>query len=175
MASYENTIVLTGNATRDPELRYTNSGIPVANFGLAVNRRWRNSQTNEWEEETSFIDVKVWKQVAENVAESVGKGDRVTVIGRMDQETWDDKETGEPRSKIVVVADEVCVSLRWATAQITKNPKGGQGGQSQGGGFGGGQQRGGGFGGGQSQGGGFGQQPQGGGFGGGFDPNEEPF
>ena len=162
MASYENTSVMTGNVTRDPEIRFTNSGVAVANFGLAVNRRWKN-QSGEWEEETSFIDVKVWKQVAENVGASVQKGDRVTVIGRVDQEKWDDKESGEPRSKLVVVADEVAVSLRWATVQIMKNPKGGQGGQSQGGGSG------------QQQS-GFGQQQGGGGFGGGgFDPNEEPF
>lgn len=168
MASYENTTTLTGNVTREPELRFTNSGIAICNFGLAVNRRWKG-QSGDWEEETSFFDVKVWKQVAENVAGSVQKGDRVTVIGRLDQEKWEDKETQQPRSKVVITADEVSVSLRWATVQIAKNPKGGGGG-NQGGGFGGQQQ--GGFGQ-QQQSGGFGQQQ--GGFGQGYGPDQEPF
>jgi len=173
MASYENTALLTGNVTRDPELRYTNSGVAVANFGLASNRRRKDKDGNWVEEDPSFFDVKVWKQVAENLAASVQKGDRVTLVGRMDQEKWEDKESGEPRSKVVFVADEVAVSLRFATVQITKNPKGEGGGGQQGGGFGGGQQGGqqqqqqqGGFGGGQRQ-----QQQQQGGFGG----SDEPF
>jgi single-strand DNA-binding protein len=74
-----NTVELIGNITRDPELRFTPSGAAVANFGLAVNRRWRNQQTNEWEEQVSFFDVTVWQQMAENVAESVTKGTRVAI------------------------------------------------------------------------------------------------
>ncbi len=70
----DNTVTITGNATREPELRFTPSGQAVASFGIAVNRRWQNRQTQEWEEATSFIDVTCWAQLAENVAESVGKG-----------------------------------------------------------------------------------------------------
>ena len=73
---------LVGNLTRAPELRFTPSGAAVANFGLAVNRRWRNQQTNEWEEQTSFFDVVCWRDLAENVAESLDRGTRVMVVGR---------------------------------------------------------------------------------------------
>ena len=78
-----NSVTLVGNCTRDPELRFTSSGQAVATFGLAVNRRWQNRQTNEWEEQVSFFDVTVWQQMAENVAESVTKGTRVVVTGTM--------------------------------------------------------------------------------------------
>ena len=76
-----NTVELVGNITRDPELRFTPSGAAVANFGLAVNRRWRNQQTNEWEEQISFFDIVCWRELAENVSESLTKGTRVMVIG----------------------------------------------------------------------------------------------
>jgi single-strand DNA-binding protein len=72
----DNTVTLVGNVTRDPEIRYTPSGQTVATFGLAVNRRWQNKATNEWEEQVSFFDVKCWAQMAENVAESVPRGTR---------------------------------------------------------------------------------------------------
>ena len=114
-----NTVELIGNITRDPELRFTPSGAAVANFGLAVNRRWRNQQTNEWEEQVSFFDVKCWAQMAENVAESVPRGTRVLVTGRLEQRSWE-TDNGEKRSKVEVVADEVAPSLRWATAQVQK-------------------------------------------------------
>ena len=118
----DNTVTLTGNATREPELRYTPSGQAVASFGLAVNRRWQNRQTQEWEEAVSFFDVTAWQQLAENCSESVGKGTRVTVTGRLDQRTWETPE-GEKRSKIEVVADDIAVSLRWATVDITRNER----------------------------------------------------
>ncbi|MCB1012539.1 MAG: single-stranded DNA-binding protein [Microthrixaceae bacterium] len=117
-----NTVELVGNLTRTPELRFTPSGAPVANFGLAVNRRWQNRQTNEWEEQTSFFDVVCWRDLAENVAESLDKGMRVMVVGRLDQRSWESKE-GEKRSKVEVVADEVGPSLRWATASVAKNER----------------------------------------------------
>lgn len=117
-----NTVELIGNLTRDPELRFTPSGAAVANFGLAVNRRWRNQQTNEWDEQVSFFDVVCWRELAENVAESLTKGSRVMVSGRLDQRSWETQE-GEKRSKIEVVADEVGPSLRWATAQVTRNER----------------------------------------------------
>jgi single-strand DNA-binding protein len=92
----------------------------LASFGLAVNRRWQNRQTQEWEEAVSFIDVTVWGQQAENVAQSLAKGSRVMVSGRFEQQSWEDKAGGGKRSKIVVIADEVAPSLRWATAAITR-------------------------------------------------------
>ena len=134
-----NTVNIVGNVTRDPELRFTPSGQAVANFGVAVNRRWQNRQTQEWGEAVSFFDVTCWGQLAENVAESVQKGTRVVVDGRLDQRSWE-TEQGDKRSKVEIVADEVAPSLRWATAQITKNERrdGGDGGNSFGGGGGGG-------------------------------------
>lgn len=114
-----NNVELVGNLTRDPELRFTPSGQQVAQFGLAVNRRWRNRQTDEWEEQVSFFDVVCWGDLAENVCESLTKGTRVMVTGRLDQRSWT-TEQGDKRSKVEVVADEVGPSLRWATAEVTK-------------------------------------------------------
>ena len=111
---------LVGNMTRDPELRFTPSGQATASFGLAVNRSWTDRATNERKEQTSFFDVVTWGTLAENVATSLNKGDRVVVAGRLDQRTWETPE-GERRSRVEVVADEVSPSLRWATAQVTKN------------------------------------------------------
>jgi len=125
-----NTVELIGNITRDPELRFTPSGAAVANFGLAVNRRWRNQQTNEWEEQVSFFDIVCWRELAENVSESLTKGSRVMVSGRLDQRSWE-TENGDKRSKVEVVADEIGSSLRWATAQVSRNERregGGSGG-----------------------------------------------
>ena len=115
-----NSVELVGNLARDPELRFTPSGQALASFGLAVNRRWQNRQTQEWEEAVSFVDVTVWGQQAENVAQSLAKGSRVMVSGRFEQQSWEDKAGGGKRSKIVVIADEVAPSLRWATAAITR-------------------------------------------------------
>ena len=130
----DNTVTLVGNVTRDPELRFTPSGQAVATFGLAVNRRWQNRQNNEWEEQTSFFDVKCWAQMAENVGESLHRGARVVVSGRLEQRSWE-TEQGDKRSKVEVVADEIAPSLRWATVEITKNERSqpGQGGGSGGG------------------------------------------
>src|SRR3954452_13033444 len=117
-----NNITVIGNCTRDPELRFTPSGMAVAAFGLAVNRRWQNRQTNEWEEAVSFFDVTCWQQLAENVSESVQKGTRVVVTGRLDQRSWETQD-GEKRSKVEIVADEVGPSLRYATAQVVRNER----------------------------------------------------
>lgn len=134
-----NHVSIVGNITRDPELRFTPSGQATASFGVAVNRRWQNRQSQEWEEATSFFDVVCWGQLAENAAQSLSKGTRVLVSGRLDQRSWETAER-EKRSKIEITADEVAPSLRWATVSITKNerrsPDGG--GQSYGGGGGGG-------------------------------------
>ncbi|MDQ6613984.1 MAG: single-stranded DNA-binding protein [Actinomycetota bacterium] len=125
-----NHVNVIGNLTRDPELRFTPTGMANASFGLAVNRKWQNRQTNEWEEATSFFDVICWSTLAENVAQSLTRGSRVVVSGRLDQRSWENQE-GEKRSKVEIVADEVAPSLRWATVKIEKNerrsPDGGAG------------------------------------------------
>jgi single-strand DNA-binding protein len=117
-----NNVALVGNITRDPELRFTPTGQATATFGLAVNRRWQNRQTQEWEEATSFFDVVCWREMAENAAESLSRGSRVLVTGRLEQRSWETAD-GDKRSKIEVVADEIGPSLRWATAQVTKNER----------------------------------------------------
>ncbi|MDQ6783263.1 MAG: single-stranded DNA-binding protein [Actinomycetota bacterium] len=117
-----NSVTLVGNLTRDPELRFTPSGQATTTFGLAVNRRWQNRQTQEWDEATSYFDIVCWAQMAENVAQSLSKGTRVVVDGRLDQRSWENAE-GDKRSKIEVTADEVAPSLRWATATVTKNER----------------------------------------------------
>ncbi|MGO8877394.1 MAG: single-stranded DNA-binding protein [Acidimicrobiales bacterium] len=121
-----NTIVLVGNVTRDPELRFTPSGQPTTTFGLAVNRRWQNRQTQEWEEATSFFDVVCWRELAENASESLRRGARVIVTGRLEQRSWETADN-EKRSKVEVVADELGPSLRWASAVVTKNERKGPG------------------------------------------------
>ena len=117
-----NHVSIVGNLTRDPELRFTPTGQATAGFGVAVNRRWQNRQTQEWEEATSFFDVVCWGQLAENAAQSLSKGSRVLVSGRLDQRSWETAER-ERRSKIEITADEIAPSLRWATTVITRNER----------------------------------------------------
>ncbi len=117
-----NSVTIVGNVTRDPELRYTASGQAMAKFGLAVNRRWQNRQTQEWEEATSFFDVVAWREMAENVSESVQKGSRVIVTGRLDQRSWETPD-GDRRSAVEITADEIGPSLRWATASVQRNER----------------------------------------------------
>ncbi|WP_446666601.1 single-stranded DNA-binding protein [Flexivirga sp. B27] len=157
MAAGDTPITVIGNLTQDPELRFTPSGAAVANFTVASTPRYMDRQTNEWKDgETLFMRCSVWREAAENVAETLTRGARVIVSGRLKSRSWEDKETGQKRSTMELEVDEVGPSLRYATAKVNKTQRGG--GQ---GGFGGGQQ-GGGFGG--QQGGQGGQQ---GGFGGG--------
>ena len=122
----DNTVTIVGNVTRDPEMRYTAGGAANTTFGVAVNRRWMNRQTNEWEERVSFFNVVCWREMAENVAESLGKGARVVVTGRLEQRSWE-TDNGEKRSVVEIAADEVGPSLRWATATISKNERKGGG------------------------------------------------
>ncbi len=117
-----NTITIIGNVTKDPELRFTASGQATASFGIAVNRRWQNRQTNDWEEQVSFFNVVTWREMAENVAESLHKGSRVIVTGRLEQRSWETPD-GDKRSVVDIVADEIGPSLRWATAQIVRNER----------------------------------------------------
>ncbi len=114
----DNTVSIVGNVTRQPDLRYVGNGQATCNFGVAVNRRWQNRQTSEWEEATSFFDVVCWQTLAENVSESIKKGARVVVTGRLEQRSYE--KDGNKRTVIEVVADEVAPSLRWATARVEK-------------------------------------------------------
>jgi len=123
--AFGNTCTIVGNATRDPELRFTPSGTPVCSFGLAWNRKYERDGAEV--AEVSFFDVTCWQSLAENVAESITKGARVIVSGRLEQRSWESPE-GEKRTKIEVIADEVAPSLRWASAQVNRNDhRGGDG------------------------------------------------
>ena len=126
--AFDNNVVIVGNVTRDPEVRFTQSGVAVASFGLAWNQR--SSQGGE--EKAHFFDVTCWRDLAENVADSIGKGDRVVVYGRLDYRSWEN-ENGEKRSAVQIVADEVSFSLRWATAEVTKTDRRADGGFGGGG------------------------------------------
>lgn len=99
-----NIVIIKGNTTRDPEMRYLPNGTPVCQFGVAVNRKWK-SESGELKEEVSFFDVEAWSRNAENVAQYFGKGSPIIVTGRLKQETWDDKQTGQKRSKIKIVME----------------------------------------------------------------------
>jgi single-strand DNA-binding protein len=142
----ETTITVIGNLTNDPELRFTPSGSAVANFTIASTPRTFDRQSNEWKDgETLFLRASVWREAAENVAESLTKGRRVIVNGRLKSRSYETKE-GEKRTVIELEVDEIGPSLRYANAKVNRTQRsGGQGGQ---GGFGGGNS-GGGFGGGQ--------------------------
>jgi single-strand DNA-binding protein len=143
----ETTITVIGNLTNDPELRFTPSGSAVANFTIASTPRTFDRQSNEWKDgETLFLRAAVWREAAENVAESLTKGMRVIVTGRLKSRSYETKE-GEKRTVIELEVDEIGPSLRYANAKVNRTQRsGGQGGQ---GGFGGGNS-GGGFGGGNS-------------------------
>src|SRR3990170_3978063 len=127
MAS-DNTVTLIGNITDDPELRFTPSGAAVANFTVASTPRTMNRQTNEWEDgEALFLRCSIWRQAAENVAESLQKGARVIVQGRLKARTWETRE-GEKRTSFELDVDEIGPSLRWATAKVTRASRSGGGG-----------------------------------------------
>jgi single-strand DNA-binding protein len=100
-----NKVILLGNLTRDPEVRYTPNGIAVASFAIAVNRKYK--QGEETKEEVSYIDIVVFGKQAESCGQYINKGDAVLIDGRLQQRRWDDKETGQKRSKIEVVAQAV--------------------------------------------------------------------
>lgn len=162
MAQGDVNITVVGNIVADPELRFTPSGAAVANFRIASTPRRYDSQSNQWVDgEAMFLQCNVWRQAAENVAETLTKGMRVIVTGRLRQRSYETRE-GEKRSVMEIEVDEVGPSLRYASAKVSRNPRGEGGGnfqQSQGGngGFGGQQQQGG-FGGFSGQQGGNAQQ-----------------
>ena len=117
-----NSTTITGNLTREPEIRYTKEGQATAQLGVAVNRRWQDRSTQEWQESTSFFDVVCWRDLAENVALSLSKGMRVVVTGRLEQRSWE-TEDGEHRSKVEITADEIGPSLRFATADVQRTER----------------------------------------------------
>jgi single-strand DNA-binding protein len=127
-----NNVTIVGNITRDPELRFTPSGQANARLGVAVNRKWQDRNSGEWQEATSFFDVICWRELAENVSESLKKGTRVIVTGRLEQRSWE--QDGNKRSVVEINADEVAPSLRWATAKVEKTERRSAGDQGGGGG-----------------------------------------
>ncbi|WP_341394037.1 single-stranded DNA-binding protein [Arthrobacter sp. G119Y2] len=188
----ETIITVVGNLTNDPELRFTPSGAAVANFTIASTPKVFDRQANEFKDgDTLFLRCAVWREAAENVAESLTKGTRVVAQGRLKPNNYETKE-GEKRTVMELEVDEIGPSLRWASAKVTRAQRG-NGGQQQSQSFGGQQQQGQQFGGGQPFGGsqqGFGQQNQqqgqpaqdpwggqqtAGGFGGQQNPNDPPF
>lgn len=133
-----NSVTIVGNVTRDPELRFTPSGQANARLGVAVNRRWQDRNSGEWQEATSYFDVICWRDLAENVSDSIKKGTRVLVTGRLEQRSWE--QDGNKRYAVEIIADEVGPSLRWATANVVKSERR-SGGDPGGGGGGGGSGR----------------------------------
>jgi len=114
-----NSVLIVGNITEDPQLRYTQQGQAMTRFSVAVNRRWQDRESGEWKEETSFFPCTVWRDQAENVAQTLRKGMRVIVAGRLQQRSWENQE-GESRSTVEIVVDECGPSLRWATAEVSR-------------------------------------------------------
>lgn len=150
MAQGDTYITVVGNLTADPELRFTPNGSAVANFTVASTPRVLDKATNEWKDgDALFMRCAVWRDAAENVAESLVRGSRVIVQGRLKQRSYETKE-GEKRTVVELDVDEVGPSLKYATAKVNKTSRGG-------GGFGGGQQGGGQQGGGQGS---YGAQPE---------------
>jgi single-strand DNA-binding protein len=128
MAAGDTVITIVGNLVDDPELRFTPSGAAVAKFRIASTPRFLDKQTNEWKDgESLFLTCNVWRQAAENVAESLQRGMRVIVQGRLKQRSYETKE-GEKRTVYEIEADEVGPSLRNATAKVAKTTRGGGGG-----------------------------------------------
>ncbi|MBK4145334.1 single-stranded DNA-binding protein [Corynebacterium macginleyi] len=132
MAQGDTNITVVGNIVADPELRFTPAGAAVANFRVASTPRRYNSQTNQWEDgEAMFLTCNVWRQAAENVAETLSKGMRIIVTGRLKQRSFQTRE-GENRTVFEIDVDEVGPSLKYATAQVNRNPR--EGGNFSGGG-----------------------------------------
>ncbi|MDZ4684109.1 MAG: single-stranded DNA-binding protein [Planctomycetaceae bacterium] len=126
MASF-NRVILMGNLTRDPQVRYTPGGTAVAELGLAVNRTWFDKQTNTRKEDVTFVDVTLWGRTAEIAGEYLGKGRQVLIEGRLQTDSWDDKETGQKRSKLKVV----CENMTMVGGRTEGGAPGGGGGGGQ--------------------------------------------
>ena len=129
-------ITVVGNLTAPPELRFTASGAPVANFTVASTPRTFDRQTNEWKDgEALFLSCSIWRDAAENVTESLDKGTRVIVQGKLKQRSYETRD-GEKRTSIELEVDEIGPSLRYATAQVTRAARGQQQSNSSGGSYG---------------------------------------
>ena len=120
----ENSVTLVGNLTDDPELRYTPNGAAVCKFRIAVNRRTPDGNGGWKDGEASYFSVNCWRGLAENVAETLTRGTRVVVSGRLQYRAWENQD-GDKRSAVEVEADEIGPSLKWATARIERNPRSG--------------------------------------------------
>lgn len=122
MAAALNTVTIVGNVVDDPELRFTPAGQALATFKVAVSRRIQN-QSGQWEDRTDgFFRCSCWRDMAENVAESLRKGTRVVVVGRLQQRSWEAQD-GSKRWEVEIQVDEVGPSLRWSTAQVQKTQR----------------------------------------------------
>ena len=106
MASF-NKVILVGNLTRDPEVKYTTGGTAIAEIGLAVNRTWFDQKSNERKEEVTFVDITLFGRQAEVAGEYLGKGRQVLIEGRLQMDSWDDKETGKKRTKLKIVGEQM--------------------------------------------------------------------
>eukprot|EP00475_Leptophrys_vorax_P033803 TRINITY_DN53749_c1_g1_i2.p2 TRINITY_DN53749_c1_g1~~TRINITY_DN53749_c1_g1_i2.p2 ORF type:complete len:135 (-),score=10.74 TRINITY_DN53749_c1_g1_i2:24-428(-) len=126
MASF-NKVILVGNLTRDPQVKYTTGGTAVTEIGLAVSRQWFDKQSNQRKEETTFVDVTLWGRTAEIAGEYLAKGRPVLIEGRLQLDSWDDRETGQKRSKLRVVGENM-------TMLGSRSDGGGGGGGAAGGG-----------------------------------------
>ena len=121
----DNAITIVGNLTDDPELRFTPNGVAVTSCRVAVNQRRFNRESNSWDDKLDgFFTCNVWREQAENVASSLTKGTRVVVIGRLKSRSYEDRE-GQTRWVTEIEADEISPSLRWASAKVERNPRGG--------------------------------------------------
>jgi single-strand DNA-binding protein len=120
----ENSVTLVGNLTDDPELRYTPNGAAVCKFRIAVNRRMPDGNGGWKDGEASFFSVNCWRGLAENVAETLTRGTRVVVAGRLQYRAWENQD-GDKRSAVEIEADEIGPSLKWATARIERTPRSG--------------------------------------------------
>jgi single-strand DNA-binding protein len=119
----DTTVTIAGNLTEDPTLRYTPSGVAVANFTVADTPRVKGADGTWQDAETTFWSCTVWRGPAENAAESLVKGTRVVVVGRVRTQRWDDKATGDKRSRVVVEVEEIGTSIRFATAKVTRSAR----------------------------------------------------
>ena len=126
-----NLVILKANLTRDPEVRYLQTDTAIAAFGVAVNRKWKDDAGNQ-KEEVSFFDVEAWGKTAETVAQWFKKGSPILITGRLKQETWDDKQTGQKRSKVKIVLSQFdfCGDTKVAGAGVQQHPADGQEGAS---------------------------------------------
>ena len=121
----DNTVTIVGNLTQDPEMRFTPNGVAMVKLSIAVNRRRFNRDSNSWEDgEASFFNATCWRDLAENVSESLRKGTRVMITGSLKQRSWETQE-GDRRSMVEIQVDEIGPSLKWATASVTRIPRGG--------------------------------------------------